>query len=230
MLRYNQRGRYYEGPLVSRVIRLLKVDSRLQFVDIGANVGTYTLAIGHAGVKVLAVEPNTETLRRLRRSIVIGKLSGNVILLHNAVSNENTDIGLGMDVRNRGDTFLVSNASCFGLFDGQKCVQTTIKTITLDDLLPMMTAARAVIKIYVQGSEIKVFDESTASRFFEKIAVVAILIEWENYNSGSKYPLEMRQKFVSFFYRRNFTVYDRDFNKLGMNFQAWPHDVFFVKK
>ena len=223
-------GNYWEGSMVSKVLRLLQVDSRLQFVDIGANIGTYTLAVGHAGVKVLAVEPNPETLRRLRKSIFMGKLFDRVTLLHNAVSNEHTEIKLGMDVTNRGDTYLVSNISCSGLTGEHRCVQTTVKTITLDDLLPLMTANRAIIKIDVQGSEIKVFDPRTAGAFFANVDVIAVLMEWMNYSVGSKYPLEMRQKFVEFFFRHNFSVYNTNFDSLGKNSDVWPQEIFFIKK
>ena len=222
-------GSYWEGSSVSKILRLLRADAGLQFVDIGANIGAYTLAVGHAGVKVLAVEPNPETLRRLRRSLTIGNILEHVTLLHNAVSNEHVDIELGMDVVNRGDTFLVSNISCSGLAGGRRCLQTTVKTITIDDLLPLMTASRAVMKIDVQGSEIRVFDESTASKFFENIDVVAILMEWENYKVRSKYSPESCEKFLSFFYKRNLNVYDTDFKKLGKNFDNWPWDVILLK-
>jgi len=38
-------GGYFESGEVQRFVRLLRADPRLQFVDIGANIGLYTLPI-----------------------------------------------------------------------------------------------------------------------------------------------------------------------------------------
>ena len=45
--RYLLRGQYFEADEVSRFLRLLRGDGRLQLVDIGANVGLYSLSLIH---------------------------------------------------------------------------------------------------------------------------------------------------------------------------------------
>lgn len=45
------------------------------FLDIGANVGTYTvLASGVCGGKIMAFEPDPRTLRHLQRNIELNQL------------------------------------------------------------------------------------------------------------------------------------------------------------
>jgi len=40
-------GSYWESGEVTRFLRLLRADDRLQFIDIGANIGLYTLPAAH---------------------------------------------------------------------------------------------------------------------------------------------------------------------------------------
>lgn len=50
-------GKYYEGDNVKRFLRLLRLDRRLQLVDIGANIGVFSLPAARIA-QVLAIEPN----------------------------------------------------------------------------------------------------------------------------------------------------------------------------
>jgi len=90
----------------------LRRDERLVFVDLGANLGAFTLAAAHMKRQVIAVEPNVNTNRRLARSISMGNVSDYVTLLLNAVSNEHVTTRLGQDVDNRANTFLLGSGNC----------------------------------------------------------------------------------------------------------------------
>ena len=164
------RGDYFEGASVSNIIRMLRQDSGLQLVDIGANLGTYSLPASRIS-KVIAVEPNPETMRRLARSATINKLTKNIQLVFNAISNHRHKVGLGIHTSNRGHTFvnaMSSNSSAI-----------SVDTILLNDLLPLMSKNRALVKIDVEGHEIDVFTEETAGEFFSRIDVPLIQMEWK---------------------------------------------------
>ena len=100
---------------MSYTLDCLRKDPKLQLVDLGANIGTYTLAVARAGRRVLAVEASAETLRRLSASIRLGNASEHVTLLHNAVSEGHERIKLGVDMTNRGDAFLLAANNCSGV-------------------------------------------------------------------------------------------------------------------
>jgi FkbM family methyltransferase len=60
------------------------------FLDIGANVGAYTLlASGEKKCKSIAIEPIPSTFKYLKRNIELNKLNDKVILYSIGVSNEN---------------------------------------------------------------------------------------------------------------------------------------------
>ena len=65
--------------------------------------------------KVLAIEPNLPTARRLRTSIRLGNITRYVTQLLNAVSNEHVALRLGVDLGNRGDSFLLKGNNCTGV-------------------------------------------------------------------------------------------------------------------
>jgi FkbM family methyltransferase len=49
------------------------------FVDVGANVGTYTLWAADCGARVLAVEPHVATAARLRRNVVLNRFEVEIV-------------------------------------------------------------------------------------------------------------------------------------------------------
>jgi FkbM family methyltransferase len=52
------------------------------FADVGANVGVYTiLASRNAGARVLSVEPNPSTVKKLRRNVDLNEMRENVVIL-----------------------------------------------------------------------------------------------------------------------------------------------------
>ena len=175
---------YWEAQQVAAVVRLLLADRRLQFVDIGANIGTYSLAAAHAGVRVVAVEPGCENRRRLARSICLGNIGQQVTVVRAAISNRRTSARLKNSAAagNTGNAHLMMNASC-----GDKCGE-VVETMLLNDLLPLLQRSSsslssdgrpaAILKIDIEGHEVQAFDPRTASNFFELIDVPVIYIEW----------------------------------------------------
>jgi FkbM family methyltransferase len=73
------------------------------FVDIGANIGSYTLlASGVCRAKTIACEPDPQTMALLRRNIDINDLHGHVALVQAALGAENGQVGftIGRDTAN----------------------------------------------------------------------------------------------------------------------------------
>ena len=58
------------------------------FLDIGANLGSYALPVAQADRHVVAVEPNWNVLRRLSKSVYLGRVSNNIDQLHYAISEK----------------------------------------------------------------------------------------------------------------------------------------------
>lgn len=111
------------------------------FVDVGANVGSYTLlASGACGARSIAVEPDAGTIRHLRRNIAINRLESLVDIRETAIGSANGTIAftVGADTMNR-----VAQ-------EGDHEVQSVAVT-SLDELLG--SEAPTAIKLDIEGFE-----------------------------------------------------------------------------
>ena len=73
------------------------------FVDVGANIGSYTLlASGVCDAKTISFEPDPDTMRFLRRNIELNGLYGHVVLEQAALGAEEGDVEftIGLDTTN----------------------------------------------------------------------------------------------------------------------------------
>lgn len=128
------------------------------FVDIGANIGIYTIWAGELGTRVLAVEPAADTFALLRENVL---LNGYPVELIQAAA--------GAD---RGTAKFTSGRDCVNQLDPTGDVE--VELMTVDDLL----RGRAVsgMKIDVEGYEIDVLRGSVEALSSGRIRLIQI--EW----------------------------------------------------
>ncbi|XP_076080027.1 uncharacterized protein LOC143050799 [Mytilus galloprovincialis] len=69
------RSRTWEPHLLNLMAGHLRKDPELQFIDLGANLGVFSLAMAKFGRQVIAVEPLSINLHRFCASIKAGKLT-----------------------------------------------------------------------------------------------------------------------------------------------------------
>ena len=189
------RGGYYEAAYVRRILRLLYGDQRLQLVDIGANIGVFSLPAARVA-QVLAVEPYWRSMSRLAKAVDLALVSSNITLVHNAVSDVRAIYSMVVDPHNQGRTFMRRcKTSCK--------TSSPIKTILLNDLLPLMRSRAALLKVDVEGYEVNVFTDLSAGEFFKKIHIPFVLMEW---SLCRKHPNV--QRLLDFFYNRNYTIFN----------------------
>lgn len=225
-----------------------------ELVDIGANLGSFTLAVAHDAVgvrRVVAVEPNRDTMRRLARSVYLGGVADRVTLVENAVADRRRRrVEIGCDPTNRANTYLLAVGRRYrqvvgpggGLQRRQRqpvrrrrataCTGETVETIVLDDLVPLLRSRRAVIKVDVQGGEVDIFRPSAAGEFFRQIDVPVLIVEWVLHASESDTADKRRSvdAFLDFFYRRNYSVFDSNGATLGADWTKWSYDIILKKQ
>ena len=215
-------GKYWEENIVCSFVRLLRLDQRLHFVDIGANIGLHSLPAARI-TQVISVEPNWFSMARLAKGVYLGgAVSSNITLVHNAISNIRTTLRMGSGRTSQGHAFLMNKTKCKGRCNALP-LQT--RTIILDDLLPLMQTDAAVLKVDVEGHEDKVFTEPSAAQFFNRIDVPLIFMEW---NMVKRHSVDVR-RLLSFFYNRSYTVFDLENAKLTKHYSKWPDNVLFKK-
>ena len=159
----------YEQPLQSYFEDL---ESGI-FVDIGANIGKYTVKvarrIGDRG-KVIAIEPDTQTFQALQKHIKLNGLT-NVIAINAACWKEPRELRLDISpsVTTSGG-FTVKRDSGLNI---------PVKGLKLDDILKSLAIEQVdFIKIDVEGAEMEVLQGATETVNQSKSA--RILVEIQN--------------------------------------------------
>lgn len=137
------------------------------FIDIGANIGYYSLLanqiVGKNG-RVIAFEPNPVTIERIKKNIALNNAS-NVELVEVALSNKVGKVQLFCPVdETHGFTSMKNhgweNANCYD-----------VSTQPLDEIIPKDVTRIDLIKIDVEGAELLVFQgaSKTIREFKPKI-------------------------------------------------------------
>ncbi len=138
-------------PLESSVVAgLLKPGD--VFVDLGANIGYYTVlaaqACGPRG-KVYAFEPEPSNIGLLNRNVALNGL-GNVTIVDAAASNSTGFAELYLSTENQGDHRLYDNE--------QRSSHVRVREVALDEWFSERDNRVDFVKMDTQGSEARIID------------------------------------------------------------------------
>lgn len=142
------------------------------FVDVGANVGSYTVIAGGAvGARCISFEPSPHAYARLRDNVLLNDLAERVALHQVALGSESGDVRFttGLDTVNHV------------LASDEPGAAVTVPIRRLDDVLSGATPT--LIKIDVEGFEAQVIDGAAAT--LAAPSLLAILVELNG--SASRY-------------------------------------------
>ncbi len=151
-----QRHLYYCGFYERRYIACLSrfLDAGGTFIDVGANVGFYTLwAARHVGPKgrVVSFEPNPQAFRHLATNVSVNGLT-NVTLFNTAVGERESMACLTANPSDTATSYLVAGAEAddaAGIAVSVRSLDACLKTAGVDDV--------SLIKIDAEGSEPAIF-------------------------------------------------------------------------
>lgn len=138
-------------------------------LDVGANVGIYTLLAAKRGARVFAIEADPKTVEMLRHNIELNGFEDRVTVFPMAVGEREGTVTLYRHEENRGHS---------NLFDGVDPVAVPCRTIDSLDLPPI-----DVCKMDIEGSELSALKgmEATIRRSPE----MKLLIEYAEAFGGS---------------------------------------------
>jgi FkbM family methyltransferase len=142
------------------------------FVDVGANIGSYTvMAAGAVGASVIAVEPLPTTFKKLHTNIAINGIAGKVDAHCLGLSSSSGEIVFtaGLDTMNRV------------ALPGEALATVSVPVRTLDELTAGLNPR--LIKIDVEGHEAAVL--AGGSNTLSLPSLEAVLMETNG--SGAKY-------------------------------------------
>jgi len=156
-------------PFETKVVRACLRPGDL-FMDIGANIGWYTL-IGAATVgpngRVIAFEPEPENFGLLEKNVLANQLEQQVNLIQAAVSDVKGTTSLHLSDDNMGDHRI------FGSTEARLTIE--IPVTTLDECVSREGMPIRLIKMDTQGSEYNIFRgmrETLSHRARQSIMVI----------------------------------------------------------
>ena len=132
------------------------------FVDIGANVGLYTLLATECGSEVIAIEPVNATAAALRRNLDLNGIADGVHVEEVALLNRNGTAVLEGADPNRQSARWSDNGG--------------VRTTTLDEVLGQRTASG--VKVDVEGNERLVLEGATRALGEHRIGLMQL--EWNH--------------------------------------------------
>ncbi|ESO03525.1 hypothetical protein HELRODRAFT_173224 [Helobdella robusta] len=208
-----------ESPELSRISESdLTLSSVLEkiptaiFLDIGANIGYYTIQAAKLGHRVLAVEPTPDHLKRIHRALELENLTDNVVLLQNALGVNRQAVNIYVSKVNKGDNLMMPLNSNPTL-DTHKLSSTVVNAILLNDLEPVLSkisgpqnleSTPVVMKIDIQAMETAVL--VTGAHVFAHVNVTFVSMEWEPASSGD--VGQKNENLRRFFKERNFLPFN----------------------
>ena len=216
-----QRSGDWEGYLVSNLVRYLRTRPDAEFLDVGCNIGVYTLAMAYIGTRVTAVDALLQNLQLLSQSLTMARLKDNVTLIWNAISNEHTLVALNKPLGNIGGTHIQDTISEIAI--NSKTHYS--RTITLDDLIPLFMHKRLVIKMDIEGSEYNAL--LGGNLFFERIDILLIQMEFLFHKNG-----KVGKNIVEFLASKGFDPFmdlDMTMPLKSSDISKWITDVYFIK-
>lgn len=158
-------------------------------IDIGANIGLYTLIAAKFNRNVIAVEPLHDNMIRIHKAAYLENVRANIVALVNAVSNERKQLNIQLVDDNIGGSFVISDGEAAIVnADNDALTRSSVivNSIIIDDLVDIIKIKfgskglngqklKFILKVDIESYEPFAFENAT--RLFEKFDVVAIYLE-----------------------------------------------------
>ena len=189
-------------------------------VHVNILLGIHSLTAAKAGRRVVAIEPLTTNIVRLHQSVLLNNLTSNYVLVKNAISDIRKDVEMTVNPRN------LAGSSMVNIFKSKTGKKETVSTILMDDLLEVITFKEAVMKIDIEGNEVKAFVH--AEKLFALIKIHCIFMEWmlmkdllANYSEQKVSVMNL----VAFLQRHKYKPYANGHLLNLEDINEWPIDI-----
>ena len=222
----------WEEAQVTRILQLLIRHPHLDFIDIGANIGTYTMYVAALGRFVLAIDCFAPNIIRLRRAIQLTNVFNQVVLVENAVFTQSgQSLRLSVDTKNIGGQglYLSHNRSHKSHANNNLSVNNPyiVKTIIFDEVLPILIARGvrgALMKIDIEGSESFVVENG--SRIFDTLDIPFVQMEWNIIREYDNHA----ETILNFFNKRHYNPTTSTCERLNPEeYTLWPKEIYWLK-
>lgn len=154
------------------------------FIDVGANMGTYSIMLGKMGLRTFSFEPSAENYRALQVNILLNRLEDTITSFNVGLDHIDRSASFIFDPVNTGASHLSAVEFCDPVTDARG-EETEVKLVMLDHVyqqLQLDEDERILMKIDVEGMEVDVLQG--ARQFIQKYP--KILIVMESVHSGEE--------------------------------------------
>lgn len=194
-----------------------KALSDLTFVDVGANLGWFTLIMASLGLQVIAIEPMPNNLIMLRRSLCLPEnqaLVSRITLHAKGVSSRSQSCVLYSDFGNFGDGILHcpqdGDTRPF-VAPPRTLVRGQVEVVRMDDLLSPNGPSIVAVKLDTEGHEGHVLEGGR--RILLESSIPYLFTEFNpswmaRQPQTDAYPLSQPRAFLQALVQANYTVQD----------------------
>ncbi|KAH9488279.1 hypothetical protein Btru_063813 [Bulinus truncatus] len=208
----------YEKDIMDQFYQILNQDISLDFLDIGAGIGVYSIAAALLHRNVVAVEPLFRNYRMLHKSALENKVAKKITLVTQALDTESY---LGQMYYSHEGGF--SNVTIVKLNRQMKQDPANLVHVTtLDNLLQVVSFKHAVMKLDANGMEGNILE--SGENFFKEVSVPYILTHWSVSNKLMQY-VRMLSALTKLGYKPRMTwngaLANSDFLKTDHTFLVW---------
>ena len=154
------------------------------FIDVGSNMGTYTIMLGKLGLRTISFEPSVDNYRALKVNILLNKLEAQATSFNFGLDHIDRNASFIFDPVNTGASHL-STAEFYDHVTDARGQKIEVKLMKLDHVyqqLNLNESDRILMKIDVEGMEENVL--LGAKEFIKKFP--NILIVMESVHSGKE--------------------------------------------
>lgn len=192
----------------------------MTFVDLGCNIGAYTLFAASLGNHVVSVDAFDGNLALLAESLKLDSLESNVTLVHNAISDKHENVTMEINKHNIGGSYVKP------LKDIGPPPQNVVGSIVVDDLIPLIKSSDVFVKMDIEGTELRALQ--AAKLFLQVLNVKFILMEWVLHKNNPS-ALEI----IKIMTDNGFLPFWDHQQLLPLrvtSYVYWPENVFWIKR
>lgn len=200
----------------------LKKTEALSLVDLGCNIGVFTLSAAIRGYSVLAVDAAEASLRLLSASLYENNRTAIVTLVNNVISDTRGPAMLQTDSLNKGVSLVQLQHDPN---TKSSVTENNVSAICLDDLVPYVPTNRVFLKMDIESFEARAL--RCADDFFRILDVSYALVEWAFPHNGSEAAYV-----INFLTSKGLKPYGDSGEDTPLQldtYRSWPDNVFWVR-
>ena len=143
-------GQIYEGLKNYMKKNQITDPSKITFLDIGVQLGSFSMSIGAKGFNVIGFEPMRDNAYISRKNFCMNKNKDNMVLIEKGVGNTTMNCALYNYRTNVGDPIMICNSSV----ESGYVFKESVDLVKLDDYEPYLRDKNIVmLKMDIEGFE-----------------------------------------------------------------------------